>query len=101
MYDYVTREFDLTPEEQEKARAIGVLEQSIQDGRRKMVLLESDGIFNTTKVAALRAFRNDFFHEIVDRLGNPDQLRGAWYISDDCTKAIVCQVKWVGDTDSK
>jgi len=92
MYDYVTREFDLTPEEQEKARAIlALLERS-----HRAVIYGGSG-YNAGEGEALKTFKDQFYGEVLQRLGQPDELRGGWNISEDCTKVIFCQVKWVGD----
>jgi len=79
MYDYVTREFDLTPEEQEKARALRRLTKDV-----------------AMETFALKHFMDDFHREVLARLADPDQLYGAWDISQDDTKVIICQVKLVG-----
>jgi len=94
MYTYVTREFDLTPEEQEKAKAIVALLE-----RSHRAVMYGGNAYNAGEGQALGAFKDEFYSEVLQRLGQPDQLRGGWDISEDCTKAILCQVKWVGDTE--
>ena len=96
MYGYVTREFDLTPEEQEKARAILLLLE-----RSHRAVMHGGNAYNAGEGQALGAFKDQFYSTLWQRLGQPDELRGGWNISEDCTKVIFCQVKWVGDTDSK
>jgi len=96
MYDYVTREFDLTPEEQEKARAILLLLE-----RSHRAVMHGGNGYNAGEGQALRTFKDQFYNEVFQRLGQPDELRGGWNISEDCTKVIICQVKWVGDMGSK
>ena len=96
MYDYVNREFDLTPEEQEKARAILALLEGAHHA-----LMYGGKAYNTGEGQAFDAFKNQFYSMLWQRLGQPDELRGGWGISEDGTKAVLCQVKWVGGTDSK
>lgn len=73
MYDYATIEFLLTLEEQEKAQALRRLELDI-----------------ASKTVAVLAFRNNLRSEISKRLADPDQLSGAWTISQNDTKVIIC-----------
>ena len=91
MYDYVTREFDLTPEEQEKAKVMLYFAEK----HHRAIALGQPGR-NAVQEQAFLAFKNGFYLQLQERLGQPDELRGGWNISEDGSKVIVCQVKWVG-----
>jgi len=95
MYDYVTREIPLTPEEQEKAKAILELAERAQ---LRVAHGEPPHVRGVEERAFL-AFKDKFYKDVQRRLARPTELDGGGIISEDGTKIIICQVKLVGDRE--
>lgn len=93
MYKYKHYEWDLTEEEQKKARCIT---KSIREA--KIALAVSERGENALERLARDQFKQYFFHDVIERLGlklsnggnrkfkNRDNVFGTFGISEDCTK---------------